>query len=67
LKAEGLGEALTYSPPLGLSLSKPWIFYGIPFDKALLSAGEGLRANGFDQCFLRPFFAATPANRPASV
>ena len=36
-------EALIYSQPFGLSLSKPLIFQGVPFDK--------LRANGFIQRF----------------
>ena len=34
-------EALIYSKPFGLSLSKPLIFQEKPFDK--------LRANGFNQ------------------
>ena len=47
-----LREALIYSRPFGLSLSKPLIFRGMPFDK--------LRANGFIQRFLRRLYCGMP-------
>lgn len=47
-----LRETLIYSKPFGLSLSNPLIYFFFPFDKALLSNAEGLRANGIVQRFL---------------
>ena len=42
-----LRETLIYSYPFGLSLSKPLILKGAPFDR--------LRANGLNQWFLRVY------------